>query len=145
MGFKSWNQKNKTITVELKDINKTTAVELTQIRWIGNVLSERIIKYRSRLKGFEDLDQLYEVYGLDTLVAQRVFERFNIQVPINRVKKKINKVTLEELQAVPYLTYKEAKKTIEILTRKPNLSLGDFFLEMDFDSLKIERLTLYLY
>ncbi|MDG1264334.1 MAG: hypothetical protein P8N57_07045 [Flavobacteriaceae bacterium] len=47
--------------------------------------------------------QIYQEYGLDILVTQRVFERFNIQFPINR-EKKINKVTLEELQAVRYLT-----------------------------------------
>jgi hypothetical protein len=47
--------------------------------------------------------QIFQEYGLDTLVTQRVFERFNIQVFINRVKK-INKVTLEELQVVSYLT-----------------------------------------
>ena len=85
------------------------------------------------------------MYGLDSLVAQRIFEQFNIQTPINRVKKKINKTTLEELQAIPYLSYEEAKKIIGIRTKKPNLNLKEFFFEMDFDSLKIKRLTLYLY
>ena len=55
------SQKNKDIAVEIKDINKATAEELTQIRGIGAVLSNRIVKYRSRLQGFGHLNQLYEV------------------------------------------------------------------------------------
>lgn len=139
------SQKNKDIAVEIKDINKASAEELTQIRGIGAVLSKRIVKYRSRLKGFGDLDQLYEVYGLDSLVVQRIFKQFNILTPINRMKKKINIISLDELQAIPYLSYEEAKKIVGIRTKKPNLNLKEFFFEMNFDSLKIERLTLYLY
>ena len=57
----------------------------------------------------------------------------------------IKKTTLEELQATLYLSYEEAKKIIGIRTKKPNLNLKKFFFEMYFDSLKIKRLTLYLY
>ncbi|MBA22128.1 MAG: hypothetical protein CMP52_02125 [Flavobacteriales bacterium] len=66
-------KKSKAIVVEVKDINKATAEELKQIRGIGAVLSKRIVNYRSRLQGFEDLDQFFEVYGLDSLVAQQFF------------------------------------------------------------------------
>ncbi|MDC1081145.1 hypothetical protein OAQ15_03460 [Flavobacteriaceae bacterium] len=61
------------------------------------------------------------------------------------MKKKINIISLEELQAIPYLSYEKAKKIVGIRIKKPNLNLKEFFFKMNFDSLKIERLTLYLY
>ena len=49
----------KSKTIEVKDLNTSTAADLTQVCGIGAVLSERIFKYRKRLQGFDELDQLY--------------------------------------------------------------------------------------
>ena len=125
-------------------MNTSTAADLTQVSGIGAVFSERIVKYRKRLQGFDELDQLYEVYGLDSLVVEKVKRQFKIITKPERVKTPVAEVTLEALLRIPYLSKPEAKKIIGLRTRNRNLSLENLRSEPGFDSLKIERLALYL-
>ena len=134
----------KSKTIEVKDLNTSTATDLTQVRGIGEVLSKRIVKYRTRLQGFDELDQLYEVYGLDSLVIEKVKRQFKIITKLERVKTPVAEVTLEVLLSIPYLSKSEAKKIIGLRTRNRNLSLENLRTDPGFDSLKIERLALYL-
>ncbi len=54
----------------LIDINSASAQDLMTVRGIGYVLSERIIKYRNLLGGFNGVLQLNEVYGInDSMVT----------------------------------------------------------------------------
>ena len=53
-------------------INRATAEEWADLPGIGLVLSRRIVKFRSALGGFVSLDQLHEVYGLDSAVIALV-------------------------------------------------------------------------
>ena len=64
--------------IEVKDLNTSTAADLTQVRGIGEVLSKRIIKYQTHLLSFDELDQPYELYGLDSLVVEKVKRQFKI-------------------------------------------------------------------
>ena len=134
----------KSKTIEVKDLNTSTAADLNQVRGIGAVLSERIVKYRKRLQGFDELDQLYEVYGLDSLVVEKVKRQFKIITKPERVKTPVAEVTLEALLRIPYFSKSGAKKIIGLRTRNRNLSLENLRSEPGFDSLKIERLALYL-
>ena len=104
-------------------MNTSTAAYLTQVRGIGAVLSERIVKYRTRLQGFDELNQLYEVHGLDSLVVEKVKRQFKIITKPERVKKPVAEVTMEVLLRIPYLSKSEAKKIIGLRTRNRNLSL----------------------
>ena len=54
------------------DINRATAEEWADLPGIGPVLSRRIVKFRSALGGFVSLDQLHQVYGLDSAVIALV-------------------------------------------------------------------------
>ena len=138
-------KRKKPKTVEVKDLNTSTAADLTQVRGIGAVLSERIIKYRTRLQGFDELNQLYEVYGLDSLVVENVKRQFKIKTKPKRTKIPDALATLEALLKIPYLSKSEAKKIIGLRTRNQNLTLKNLRSEPGFDSLKIERLALYLH
>lgn len=138
-------KRKKSKTVEVKDLNTSTAADLTQVRGIGAVLSERIIKYRTRLQGFDELNQLYEVYGLDSLVVENVKRQFKIKTKPKRTKIPLAVVSLEALLRIPYLSKSEAKKIIGLRTRNQNLTLKNLRSEPGFDSLKIERLALYLH
>lgn len=103
-------------------MNTSSARDLTQVRGIGEVLSKRIVKYRTRLQGFDELDQLYEVYGLDSLVVEKVKRQFKLISKPERVKIPIAEVTMEALLRIPYLSKSEAKKIIGLRTRNRNLS-----------------------
>tara|TARA_B100002019_G_C21205790_1_gene566589 strand:+ start:668 stop:895 length:228 start_codon:yes stop_codon:yes gene_type:complete len=59
-------------------LNHCQAADLEIIYGVGKKLSQRIINYRKYLKGYSDPDQLYEVYGLDSAVVQRIQKRFDI-------------------------------------------------------------------
>ncbi len=138
-------KRKKPKAVEVKDLNTSTAADLTQVRGIGAVLSERIIKYQTRLQGFDELNQLYEVYGLDSLVVENVKRQFKIKTKPKRTKIPLAVVSLEALLRIPYLSKSEAKKIIGLRTRNQNLTLKNLRSEPGFDSLKIERLALYLH
>ena len=138
-------KRKKPKAVEVKDLNTSTAADLTQVRGIGAVLSERIIKYRTRLQGFDELNQLFAVYGLDSLVVENVKRQFKIKTKPKRTKIPLAVVSLEAFLRIPYLSKSEAKKIIGLRTRNQNLTLKNLRSEPGFDSLKIERLALYLH
>ena len=44
--------------------------DLTLVKGVDEYLSERIIKYRSKLQGFSFSEQLFEVWGLEKEIAE---------------------------------------------------------------------------
>jgi competence protein ComEA len=128
----------------IKDINTATAEELIEIRGIGAVLSKRIIKYRLSIKGFDLMEQLNQVYGLDSLVISKIKSQYQILTPAKRTKIVLAEATMEDLLRIPFLTKKEAKKIIGLRTKNKKITLKSLRNEPEFDSLKLERLALYL-
>jgi len=128
-----------------KDINKATASDFEEVSGIGAVLSERIVKYRSYLSGFSVLEQCYEVYGLDSLIVQRLWERFEIQSLPEIERLDLTTVSLQELEQIPYLNRADARKIIAYRTRNKGISraiLSELFVNSPN---KLQRIELYLY
>ena len=102
--------KKQEIKISTTDINKATAKDFQSINGIGPSFSNRIIKYRSKLQGFSFNDQLYEVWGLDKEVADKVLLVFKIDEKpiINKVN--INTVEFRQLLKNPYIDYELCKK-----------------------------------
>ena len=96
-----------------RDLNRALATDLKTIRGIGPVLSERIIKYGHSLNGYSDINQLYQVYGLDSIVVDRIKEAFEIKldtiIPMN-----IRLASREELSTLPYLSQSEIEWLISL-------------------------------
>lgn len=91
-------------TVRLRfDLNKADTSQLKAIYGVGENLSLRIIKYREALGGFVALDQLKEVYGLDSLVIRRFAERSFIENDFTPLTIDINEASETRLSAHPYL------------------------------------------
>ncbi len=91
------------------------------------------------------MNQCYEVFGLDSLVVQKLREQFEILTPPFIVKLNMNEATLEELQKIPYLSRSEARKIIAYRTKNKTISLNILSeLFEDFPN-KTERIKLYLY
>jgi DNA uptake protein ComE-like DNA-binding protein len=91
------------------DINKATKEDLKTIYGIGEKLSERIIKYRSKLQGFSMEKQLYEVWGLDQETANKALLVFKVVRLPNIKKRNLNTVTFRELLKNPYIDYELCK------------------------------------
>ena len=85
------------------DLNKATASDLRTVVGVGAVFSERIIKYRSKLQGFSMQRQLYEVWGLEEEIADKVVAVFKVLKLPNIQKLNVNTVTFKELLKTPYI------------------------------------------
>lgn len=54
------------------DLNEADTTQLQKIYGIGSKLALRIVKYRDKLGGFVSIGQLHEVYGLDSVVVEKL-------------------------------------------------------------------------
>ena len=138
-------RKEKVFKISKKDINEVEEYDFLKVKGIGKVLSSRIVKYRKFIKGFSTLDQLYEVYGLDSLVVDNVKNHFEIQKLPELKKIKISEASLYDLSRIPYINKEESTEIIKLRTRQKKIILEDLFHITGFDSLKISRISLYLY
>ena len=97
------------IAIEEKfDINLADTAQLKKIYGIGTVRAERIVKFRTRLGGFINLQQLQEVYGLDSAVLQQLAAKSFVAPDFKPSLVKLNTATAQELATHPYLNYKLA-------------------------------------
>lgn len=127
------------------DINTVTAQELKAVKGIGEVLSERIIKFRERLGGFLTDEQLYDVYGLSGEVAAKVLQRYTVLDPPQIQKININTASVKELSAMVYIRYKMAKAIVAYREDVGEIkSLEELTKIQDFPIEKIDRIKLYL-
>jgi len=118
--FVDIKKKNVPKNVKL-DLNKADSIQLLKLPGIGPYFSKRIIRYRKKLGGFYDLNQLNEIKGLtktriDSLKSY-IAMRSRCLIYIN-----LNTVTLEELSAHPYVTYREAADILRLRKRKGQIS-----------------------
>jgi competence protein ComEA len=101
--------KESDIAIAKSDLNTADTSQLIKVYGIGKKLSERIVKYRNRLGGFVSMDQLKEVYGLDSIAIKNVAEKFIIERNHQPVLININIASEKEIGAHPYLSFKLAK------------------------------------
>ena len=131
--------------VEVKDLNLATAKDFRAIPGIGNVLSQRIIKYRSRLGGFLINDQVFEVYGLDKEIAQNLLAHFQVLNPPDIDKININEASFKEVLSIAYLDYELTKKIFNYRDEVAEFQSLDELKQIDgFPLEKFDRIALYL-
>ena len=96
------------ITLEL---NSADTVTLTQLHGIGSSSAMRIINYRDMLGGFINKEQLYEVYGMDSLRYNEIEDHVTVNPDL--VKKiNINVASFDVLKKHPYIKNKIANAII---------------------------------
>lgn len=94
------------------EINAADSVELLKIRGVGPVFASRIIKYRTKLGGFYSVDQLREVYGMDSVRLAGIYDQ--IAIDSSKIKKiQFNKANLADLRKHPYIDYYTAKALLD--------------------------------
>lgn len=127
------------------DVNCCTAADLQQISGIGEVLSHRIIRYRNALGGFISVDQLHEVYGLDSLVILRSSKRLDFnkcEVKLLR----INSLPTDSLVRHPYIDWKMAQRLVRYRVQHgAYLQPTDLFQVHGIEPEQIDRILPYLY
>lgn len=137
-------KKKEEIILKKIDINKATIEELRKVYGIGEKLSARIVKYRTKLGGFVAQSQLADVYGLKPEVIQNVWKQFYIKSP-TIVKMNVNTCSLEELIKIPYINYELADEIInQRILREGFKTFEELSKIRNFPSDKIEIIELYL-
>lgn len=91
------------------DLNLADSTQLTKIHGIGAKLSMRIINYRTKLGGFVSMQQLQEVYGLDSVVISQLEKKYFINPDFKPRKIILNQASEKELSSHPYIKYPLAK------------------------------------
>ena len=129
-----------------QDLNTATSKQLQLVNGIGEVLSERIIKYRNKFSGgFIDDIQLTDIYGLTPEVIERITDQFTVKTPREINKININFASADELVTVQYIDYEIAHNIIEERTLREGFKTLDELTKVkDFPVNKIEIIKLYL-
>ncbi len=129
----------------IRDLNTATSEQLQEVSGVGEKLAARILKYRKKLGGFIQDNQLYEVWYLDKDVANRVLEQFKVVSKPTIIKLNINNCSEDELKKVPYLYWKSAKAILTYRNEHAGISkLEELKNIPDFPVAKYDRLVLYL-
>ncbi len=130
---------------EKQDLNSATAEDLQQISGIGEVLSKRIVSYRSKLGGFLDEIQLKDVWGLNADLRKKIAGRFAIKQKPQVEILNINEAGVLPLSEVPYFNYELAREIVNYRDLHEGITSFEELAKIKgFPSDKIERIQLYL-
>jgi len=90
------------------ELNTADSSLLTKLSGIGPVLASRTIKYRNRMGGFVDVEQLGEVYGVNRELVERLASQLSADSSLIR-KISVNKAVFRELVSHPYLNEQQVR------------------------------------
>jgi competence protein ComEA len=126
------------------NINLADSLEFKQLKGIGKVFSSRIVRYRNWLGGFYATEQLLEVYGIDSVLFERI--KPNLLVSDADVKKiNINTCDQKDLSSHPYISYKAASSIVKYREHHGDYkSLNDLKRIPLIDDELLRKIALYL-
>ncbi len=104
------------------DINTADSAAWVALNGIGPGFAKRIITYREKLGGFYQVDQLKEVYGLDSVWVKENKAILKVGAGVYRFLK-INQVEWKDFRH-PYLPYGQSK--VVLAYRKQHGPIKDF-------------------
>jgi DNA uptake protein ComE-like DNA-binding protein len=126
------------------ELNSADSSALVALKGIGPVLSSRILKYRKMLGGFTAMEQLLEVYGLDSLKWTGLLPLVTIDVSLVRPLD-INQASFKELLNHPYLEYEHVKEMVRYREKNNGFHSPDEVLLLEsIDSTLWRKLIPYL-
>lgn len=127
------------------ELNSCDSASLTTLPGIGPVFASRILKYKNLLGGFNEIDQLSEVFGFKK-------EYFSKAIPylyINRAliaRINIDSVTFRSLSQHPYIGKEKAKQILFLrsMLKGTSVSYEQLAKSNIFDSIQWYRIKPYL-
>ncbi len=160
--FPSWvrNKKNKnseskmTFNHEVKldktlltttDLNQATLTDFLVIEGVDDAIAERIIKYRTKLQGFVFENQIQEVWGLETGIAEEIMEVFSVETTPKILKINVNTASFKEVLKNPYIDYDLCVKIFEYRDEVAELQdISELKNIEGFPIDKYDRIVVYL-
>lgn len=131
IGNKKENKKNAS-TSSAANVNKTLelntadSLSLIGLKGVGPGYAKRILKYRSLLGGFVDIDQIKEIYGMTDDLFQLIAQQCSVDPTIIK-KMNINTIDFKTLNKHPYVNYELTKHIFNFKKNEPisNTNLAD--------------------
>ncbi len=109
--IKKFTPKKTTFAKNIIELNTTDSIELQKVPGIGVGLSRRIINQRNKLGGFYAINQLEEIYGIDSARYHKIKPFLTIDVTkINKIN--INTAEVKDLLKHPYLDLYMSKSIV---------------------------------
>jgi competence protein ComEA len=130
--------------VVIVELNSASHEQLLEVRGIGPVIAKNILKYRSMIGGFYSVEQLREVYGVDSTVFIKIENSFVLDTDsIKRIN--INKTSYYDLRKHPYLTNQQAFEiSNHVKYSGPFKKLSDLLQIPSIKEKDFERIKYYL-
>lgn len=94
------------------DLNAADTTLLKQLPGIGSSFAKWIANYREKLGGYCEIEQLLEVYRMDTVRYNEIKDLVKIDSAFKPNKLKINTDAFKVLLKHPYLEYEDVKKIV---------------------------------
>jgi len=125
---------------ETVDVNKADTNQLKRVPGIGSYYAREIVRYRQRLGGYANVNQLDEIDGFP-----EESKRFLVAEAKGTKKMNLNRVSLVDLKRHPYFNYYQARAIVDYRRLYgPLKSLDDLRLLNDFSPEVIKRLSPYV-
>lgn len=134
----------KTKELSFQDINRANFRDFMSLGCMPSKTASILINFRKSLGAFHSIDQLWDVYGMDSLTMQSCIDRLKV-VPKEMNRLDINNASLEELAAFPYISRKLAKGIKNFLYQNGPLESTEDLIKMKiFNEQLIQKISPYL-
>lgn len=125
------------------NINTADSTELRKIKGVGAVFAGRIIKYRDLLGGFNNKEQLLEVYGMKPEMYENIAPQVYTNGKIKTIN--INKADWKTLKNHPYLSTEKASIISKyVKTHGAVKNIDEIINTSIFSQSEIDKITPYL-
>ena len=112
------------------EINSATAEDLQLVSGIGEYYAKGIINYRKILGGYSNLNQLMEVYGMDSIKFQQISSSLSVNDSlINKIS--INNISYQNLKYHPYFNHEMSFDIINYRYKYGNFKRYEELLELN--------------
>lgn len=126
------------------ELNNADSLDLVQLYNIGPVMARRILRYRTLLGGYYHIEQLKEVYGMDSARYADITPHLTVN-PTLIQQLDINSTDIDQLKKHPYLDYYQAKAIVRMREEKgPFNKVSDILNIPIIDNETYKRIEPYL-
>ena len=134
----------KKFEIEVFEINSADTSTWKSLAGIGSVYARRIVSFKEKLGGFYSINQLYEVYGLDSSLISK--QKEYLKLDTSKIEHlNINRLTKKELAKHPYINYKLANSIESYRNQHGNYkSVKDLHNLVLMDSITLKKLKPYI-
>ena len=127
------------------ELNSALKDELVSLPGIGPVFADRILRYRNLLGGYSAINQLLEVYGMDSVRYSGIISFLELDESLV-ILHKVNFESENQLASHPYINYAFAEKIVKSRNRKGSFkSMNDFQERTHCPDSLLQKLTPYLF